>query len=116
MNLPKTLAIGIGGILGTWLRYAASIFLVGQAFPWATLFVNVTGSFCLGYVTTRVQGEISKIFWGTGVLGSYTTFSLFAVEIWNLPLLKAILYASISLFLGIFFALIGFRCGRRNRT
>ncbi|WP_044641072.1 fluoride efflux transporter FluC [Risungbinella massiliensis] len=114
MNLTKTLAIGLGGILGTWLRYAASIFLTGQAFPWATLFVNVTGSLCLGYVTTRVQKDIAKNFWGTGVLGSYTTFSLFAVEIWELPLLTAVLYTFASLFFGIFFAYIGLRWGRRK--
>lgn len=76
--------VGAGGAAGSALRY-----LVWRAvgtsggFPWATLFVNITGSFVLGLLAGMYAGRISPtmrlaVFFG--FLGGYTTFSTFTSE------------------------------------
>ena len=57
---------------------------VRSSFPWATLAINVTGSFLLGLLTALVlfhgQGETARAVIGTGFCGGYTTFSTTAFE------------------------------------
>ena len=66
---------------------------VGETFPWGTLFVNVTGSFIIGFLAalTGAQGRLSpesrvltvQLFM-TGICGGYTTFSSFSLQTLNL--------------------------------
>jgi len=98
MSLASTLAIylwvGLGGALGGMGRYRCSgvvARLVGETFPWGTLFVNVTGSFLIGFFAT-LTGPDRRIFAGTttreffmlGVFGGFTTFSSFSLQTLNL--------------------------------
>jgi CrcB protein len=61
--------------------------LVGETFPWGTIFVNVLGSFLIGFVAT-LTGPDGRIFADTltrqflmlGILGGYTTFSSFSLQ------------------------------------
>src|SRR6476660_2371520 len=79
------LLVGIGGVIGSLLRYLVSMLsmnLWGEGFPISTLLINLTGSFLLGVVTSRLV--IPKKLHPhlltaltTGVIGSYTTFSTF---------------------------------------
>ncbi|MEI9963942.1 MAG: fluoride efflux transporter CrcB [Caulobacteraceae bacterium] len=82
--------VAIGGALGSIARYGCSSLLanwVGQTFPWGTLFVNVLGSFIIGFFATLtgpdgrmlVSGEMRQ-FVMVGICGGYTTFSSFSLQ------------------------------------
>ena len=81
-------AIAGGGALGTLARYGMERALVPDAlgFPWATLAVNVVGSFVLGVVVTLVVERWPDDRWlrplvAVGFCGGFTTFSTFALEV-----------------------------------
>lgn len=84
-------AVALGGVIGALARYAASVLWpVGSGgFPWTTLGVNVVGCALIGVfmvVITDVWAahRLVRPFVGTGVLGGFTTFSTYAVEIQHL--------------------------------
>jgi CrcB protein len=79
------LFIALGGALGSVARYlgaAGMNRLLGPAFPWGTLTVNIVGSFLIGLVAaSRVGAHIeARLFLITGVLGGFTTYSAFNEE------------------------------------
>jgi fluoride exporter len=81
-------AIFIGGAAGALLRVWLGRHYTGDAagWPWVTFSVNVTGSFALGYLATRLQtgpglSIHSHRLLATGFCGAYTTFSTMQVEI-----------------------------------
>ncbi|MGM0562876.1 MAG: fluoride efflux transporter CrcB [Pseudomonadota bacterium] len=106
--MENYLAIALGGALGAVLRYSATLALGGlgaRGFPWATLSVNVVGSFCLGllalYLSSRsVLSEPVRHGLLIGLLGAFTTFSTFSMDLWLLveegAWLRAISYALAS--------------------
>jgi CrcB protein len=78
-----------GGAIGAGARYLVGILSagwLGLAFPWGTLFVNVLGSFLMGVVVEAValrcggSAEL-RTFLATGILGGFTTFSAFSLEV-----------------------------------
>jgi CrcB protein len=71
------LLVAAGGCVGATLRYAVGVALPG---PTGTLAVNVLGSFVLGILVVRLRNARGQLFFGTGVLSSFTTYSTFAVE------------------------------------
>ena len=84
--------VAIGGMLGSIARYLASLLIPAAAgFPWATLFVNISGSFVIGFYGT-LTGPDGRLFAGTrqrqfvmtGFCGGYTTFSAFSLETFRL--------------------------------
>ncbi|HET9573676.1 MAG TPA: fluoride efflux transporter CrcB [Methyloceanibacter sp.] len=86
--------IAAGSALGGVARYfctGVASRLLGETFPWGTLFVNVTGSFIIGFFAT-LTGPDGRIFAGTttrqfvmtGILGGFTTFSSFSLQSLNL--------------------------------
>ncbi|MHB8491005.1 MAG: fluoride efflux transporter CrcB [Solirubrobacteraceae bacterium] len=84
-------AIAAGGALGAVLRVWIGRHLgaSGDAWPWATFAVNVTGSFALAYLATRLQERLPlstyrRPLLGTGFCGAYTTFSTMQVEVLGL--------------------------------
>jgi CrcB protein len=84
-------AIALGGILGAEARYGLSGALTHRpdGFPWSTLLVNLTGCLLIGVLmATLLQlpdpHRLARPFLGTGVLGGYTTYSTFAVEVQQL--------------------------------
>ncbi len=83
--LSSSLYVALGGGLGAWLRFIAGRLVPSAAFPWATLTVNVTGSFAMGLLTgwlVRAGGnESARLLLGVGLLGGFTTFSAFSLEI-----------------------------------
>jgi CrcB protein len=82
------LAIFCGGALGALLR--AGLLEVAPVepgrWPWATFVANVSGSFLLGYLVTRLQERLPlsaypRPLLGTGLCGAFTTFSTFQLEL-----------------------------------
>lgn len=87
------LLVGLGGALGSMARFGLSELFagpLGETFPWGTLFVNVSGSFVIGFVSTiasesgRPLNLDTRKFLMSGVLGGYTTFSAFSLQTMHL--------------------------------
>jgi CrcB protein len=85
--LTKTLALSAGGILGVNARYWLGAWItrwLGSSFPWATFFINVSGSFVIGLIamtlTSMSPHSMLRLLLITGLLGGYTTFSTFTHE------------------------------------
>jgi len=84
--------VAAGGMLGSVARYLVSLLIPSLfALPLATLFVNVTGSFVIGFYST-LSGPDGRLFASTrqrqfvmtGFCGGYTTFSAFSLETFRL--------------------------------
>jgi CrcB protein len=78
---------GIGGVLRHGVNIAA-LRAFGPGFPWATLGVNVAGSFVMGilagWLALKAPGDLAhplRLFVGVGVLGGFTTFSAFSLDL-----------------------------------
>jgi CrcB protein len=105
-------AIAIGGALGCWARYAQSNLVqtvFGRNFPFATLSINVIGSFLMGFLFILTLERLVippsvRVGVLTGVLGGYTTFSTFEMETLllaeNGEFFKAGLYVVLSVVIG----------------
>lgn len=85
----SALAVVIGGGIGSLIRYLVTFVMsqrLGPGFPWWTFLINVTGSFIIGLVFELTQtraftgSQLIRIFWMTGVIGGYTTFSTFSLD------------------------------------
>lgn len=78
--------VALGGAIGASLRYLSNVGamrLFGPGFPYATLFVNIAGSFAMGVLMVFLAhkgGMRAAPFLMTGVLGGFTTFSAFSLD------------------------------------
>jgi fluoride exporter len=79
--------VGLGGAIGSVARYGAYRLWPAPPGGWpvATLTVNLLGSFAIGLIYMYVAGrgagaDNARLFWMTGVLGGFTTYSAFALE------------------------------------
>jgi fluoride exporter len=117
------MAIALGGAAGTLGRAAVAYALppASEAFPWATLMVNLIGSLVVGLVVVAALERVapSRYFrplLGTGLCGGLTTFSTFAVEadllIKNGRAGTAALYVVVSVVGGVAAARIGMLLAR----
>jgi CrcB protein len=111
----ELVAVVAGALLGTGARLAIDT-LVGQ--PISTLIINVAGSFALGLLVARLWSSAAP--WlraglGAGLLGSFTTFSAFAVQVVVMGFgVWAVLYVAATLVLGLLAAFAGLRVGARR--
>jgi CrcB protein len=113
------LYIAIFGVLGCWARYAMTQLIQGwwgSSFPYATLAINVSGAFVMGFLFVVTLERLTvppAIRTGvlTGFLGGYTTFSTYALESLMLAetgqAVSAGLYVVLSNVLGVLAAFIG---------
>ncbi|MFJ5774026.1 fluoride efflux transporter CrcB [Streptomyces sp. NPDC093094] len=88
---PVVAVVAVGGAIGATARYAASLQWPARAgsFPWTTFWVNVCGCAVIGafmvlVTEARTVHRLVRPFFGTGVLGGFTTFSTYAVDIQQL--------------------------------
>jgi CrcB protein len=88
MSISALLAVAAGGVTGAVARYLVYIavgHLLGSGFPYATLIVNVVGSFVMGVLIELMALVWStsmemRLFLTTGILGAFTTFSSFSLD------------------------------------
>ncbi len=108
--LKNILLVGLGGGIGSMLRFACSVLINTKLFPWSTLLVNITGCFAIGIIyafSIRDDAGLNnwKLFLATGLCGGFTTFSAFSLE--NMGMLQsgktglALMYIGLSVILGI---------------
>ena len=80
------ISVALGSVVGGVARFLVSVLFaseLGDGFPWSTLFVNVTGSFIIGFYSalTGPDGRLlARQFVMVGICGGYTTFSAFSLE------------------------------------
>lgn len=123
--MKKTVAVGIGGAMGTLLRFALyQIPLPHGAFAHlvATMIINVTGSFLLGMLTILFIRKICvsaemRLAVTTGVMGGYTTFSTMCKDAVMLMregfAVSAAAYFALTVLLGLAAAWSGICLGKR---
>jgi CrcB protein len=80
MEIPPAQLVGFGGAVGATLRYLVGEAIRADSLPVDTLTVNVVGSFALGLVTALAASTDIALLVGTGICGSFTTYSSFSVE------------------------------------
>jgi fluoride exporter len=110
--LKTVTLVGIGGAIGSILRYLASTGIQNKflsSFPYGTMCVNISGCFLIGIIyALATRGNVSpewRFFLATGICGGYTTFSTFSIE--SIELLRdgeifyATTYIASSLVLGL---------------
>lgn len=103
------LLVGLGGAIGAMARFAVGRLVGSSAFPVATLLVNIAGGLLMGllagWLASRGGGEGWRQLLGVGVLGGFTTFSAFSLEMMLMlergDFGMAALYALLSVFLSI---------------
>lgn len=119
--------VGIGGSIGSVLRYGIYYNMLAINGDWlpflGTLLANLIGAFALGWFTSRLllskklPDDLAASI-GTGLIGSFTTFSTLSVELSSLlqegQYLIAICYVSLSMIGGLVCAFGGFRIGQRR--
>jgi len=123
--MQQILAIGVGGAVGSVLRYWLSTAVhaaAGRGFPYGTLAVNIIGCFAMGllfvvFVERLTEAAVWRAGLLTGVLGGFTTFSAFSIETFNLleqgEPLKALTNALLSVVLCLAATWLGVVLGRQ---
>lgn len=119
------IAIGVGGMIGALGRYIISIMLIGwEGFPYATLVVNLLGCFFLSFLLNHysIKKKLSPkihVALTTGIIGSFTTYSTFAIEtieLWQINSYLAISYILISVLGGLLSSYIGFNIASKGQV
>ena len=122
-QLVDAALVGMGGALGSIARYLvglAATVLLGPAFPYGTLTVNLSGSFAAGLLLGVGEGRdlatATRLLLMTGFLGGYTTFSAFGAETVLLAEHQGIVVAAANVAanvgVGILAAALGLALGR----
>ena len=120
LSLTNILLVGIGGFIGSVMRYLASGYVQQTTksvdFPYGTLAVNVIGCFIIGFLAQLAESRgvftsESRLFVFTGILGGFTTFSSFGNETINLvrdsQMMNAFVNVGTNLVIGLFAVWLG---------
>lgn len=122
----RRMGVAAGGLVGTGLRAAVAVALPDGmgGWPWGTFTANLTGTVLLGYLLTRFlvaapRTTLTIPLLCVGLLGSYTTFSTFVVEVAQLvhagrPAM-GVVYGLVSVAVGFPVAQLGIRLAEYRR-
>jgi len=117
--LNNILSVAVGGAIGSVGRYLAVRWIMDRVitdFPWGTLAVNVFGGLVIGVVAalfaaySSLPGEL-RLFLITGILGGFTTFSAFSLEVVQLAARGAWLAAFAYIVASVVLAVAGVIAG-----
>ena len=119
MDVRLVLLVGLGGAIGSMLRYLATEIIPSNHMPYGTISVNLVGSMLLGIMFGAVAADVIinqnyVLLFGTGVLGAFTTMSAFAMDTVTLSedvLSKTVIYITITIVGSIGFAWLGYKLG-----
>lgn len=112
--------VGVAGAVGALTRYGIGAAIGVRSFPWATLGINVVGSFLLGLLVTlgaeRQWSSNVTVPLAVGFLGAFTTFSTFSYETQTLirtgRAVTALTYVGASVVVGVVAAAAGYMTAR----
>ncbi|MCJ8509613.1 fluoride efflux transporter CrcB [Rhizobium lemnae] len=116
--------VAVGGAFGSVCRYLTGILmtrLMGSAFPWGTITVNIVGSFAIGLLTELVARRFDasleiRLLLVVGILGGFTTFSSFSLDTVALiekgAVSSAVIYVFSSVVISLVSTFAGFALGR----
>jgi fluoride exporter len=102
--LKSFLLVGLGGMIGSMLRYLFAVIIKPSSFPYATLSVNIIGCLIIGLVIgitlkTGSENDGWKLFLATGLCGGFTTFSAFSLEC--IDLIQQQRYAAVTAYISL---------------
>ena len=112
------LLVAAGGVVGVLARYGLGTTVSTNALPWMTVAINLVGSFVLGFLLPLGDqlSEPVRNGLGIGLLGGFTTFSTFSVEVFydahGGDSGFALLYLAASIVGGVAAAGLGYYAGR----
>lgn len=80
--MKNALLVGLGAMIGAMARYGLLVAFPLKGFPWAIALINISGSFLLGIAAALLaRDDPKRLFIGTGILGGYTTYSTFSLDV-----------------------------------
>lgn len=102
---------GIGGVLRYWLSALIQKHFPPY-FPYGTLFVNILGSFVLGFLIfgldeKELVSPSLKLFLGIGICGGFTTFSTFSLETFYLLRNAEFFFAALNIIMSVVASILG---------
>lgn len=119
--LKNILLVGIGGFIGSAMRYGVSLFAANNLaskslFPWGTFLTNSIGCLIIGFLWGLMDtydwfSKELRLLLMVGFCGGFTTFSSYALDsilTGKIHLGTSLLYVVLSLVIGIFFVFIGY--------
>ena len=119
MDGRLVLLVGLGGAIGSILRYLTTEIIPPNQIPYGTITVNLLGSMVLGIMCGAIAADavINQeyiLLFGTGLLGAFTTMSAFAMDTVNLSedeFSKTFIYVTITIFGSLGLAWSGYKIG-----
>jgi CrcB protein len=120
MSFTTCLFVIVGGAIGTLARYLISVAAAtySQSLPWGTIWINILGSFVIGFfgTLTLAQGrypvsENARLFVMVGLCGGFTTFSSFSLQTLDLMRNGAMVRAAINILASVVFCVAAVAAG-----
>ena len=118
-DVTRFLVVAAGGAAGAVARYGVTLFVATfwkRDFPLATLLINVSGSFILGFFATMAAERAAidpmwRLLIATGFIGAYTTFSTFEYETERLAASGALAWGIVNILTSVIAGFIAVRLG-----
>ena len=119
MDGRLVLLVGLGGAIGSILRYFVTEVIPSNQMPFGTVTVNLLGSMILGIMFGAIAADAAinqeyALLFGTGLLGAFTTMSAFAMDTINLTENEfsiTLIYVAITIIGSLVLAWLGYKIG-----